>query len=232
MGNLEHTFGEKNEKLDEKLLRDWQNKLLPWMIVMPTILISVFIYLATLQLNKFTTEINRPEVSDLDKVLTSPKDSTISYSLKSNMNYIKWITLAKIEEDAINKRYKQGSVLLMSRIYIKYLGFLTGMILAIVGSVFIISKIKEEGNDLQGTISEQLQFKILSSSPGIIFGLLGTCLMLSAILQHSEINIKDMPLYLNHYNILPMGGSEASPQKKSKIPMDSVYNDDSVPINE
>ncbi|MDB5014347.1 MAG: hypothetical protein JWQ25_2549 [Daejeonella sp.] len=232
MGNIEHTLAEKNEKLDEKLLVDWQKRLLPWMIIMPTLLISAFIYLATLQLNKFTAEINRPSVSELGKILASPKDSTISYSLKNNINYIKWITLAKMEEDAINKRYKQGSVLLMSRIYIKYLGFLTGMILAIVGSVFIISKIKEEGNDLQGSFSEQLQFKILSSSPGIIFGLLCTCLMLSAILQHAEINIKDMPLYLNHYNIIPMGGSEAAPQKKSKIPMDSIESGDTVPINE
>ena len=113
----------------------------------------------------------------------------------------------------------------MSRIYIKYLGFFTGMILAIVGAVFIISKLKEDVTELEGTIQEKTKFRLLSSSPGIIFGLLGTALMMTTILTHSEISVKDMPLYLNTYNISETQKLQEAAKKeikKSKINQQAV----------
>lgn len=197
----------------------WQNRLLPWMVAMPTLLIGAFIFLATLQLNKFDKGIygddrNRPDL------LPSPDAATTDSLLKKNVDYLKWYSLVKTEEYSINRRYNQGGVLLMSRIYIKYLGFFTGMILAIVGAVFIISKLKEDVTELEGSVQEKTKFRLLSSSPGIIFGVLGTALMMTAILTHSEINVKDMPLYLNTYNILQTQKPQEPPApetKKSKI---------------
>ena len=125
-----------------------------------------------------------------------------------------------MEEYSIDRRYNQGGVLLMSRIYIKYLGFFTGMILAIVGSVFIISKLKEDVSEFEGSIQDKTKFKFISSSPGIIFGVLGTVLMMTTILTHSEINVKDMPLYLNTYNMSHIQNAREpakNDKKKSKI---------------
>ena len=130
-----------------------------------------------------------------------------------------------MEEHSINRRYNQGGVLLMSRIYIKYLGFFTGMILAIVGSVFIISKLKEDVSEPEWSIQEKTKFRLISSSPGIIFGVLGTALMMTTILTHSEINVKDMPLFLNTYNISQTQKSQETPRKetqKSKIDAKAV----------
>ena len=90
----------------------------------------------------------------------------------------------------------------MSRIYTKYLGFFTGMIMAIVGAVFIIGKISEDKSEISGTANELIKFSIVSSSPGIIFGVLGTVLMLATILNHNEILIQDTPLYLNQKTIM------------------------------
>ena len=192
---------EKTVLQEGKQLFKWQNRLMPWMITVPTVLIGLFILFGTMQLNKFDNYMSNGDEGEIEKAIPSPAASTTDSNLRKNLEYLRWYSLVKMEDHAINRRYKQGGVLLMSRIYIKYLGFFTGMILAIVGSVFIISRLREDVSELEGSIQEKSKFKLVSSSPGIIFGVLGTTLMMATILKHSEINVKDMPLYLNPYNI-------------------------------
>jgi len=195
------------------------------MISVPTVLIGAFILLAALQLNKFEKFIYPGNESKSDNVIPSPVANTTDSLLKNNVDYLKLYSLVKMEEYSINRRYNQGGVLLMSRIYIKYLGFFTGMIPAIVGSVFIISKLKEDVSEIEGSIQDKTKFRLISSSPGIIFGILGTTLMMTTILTHSEINVGDMPLYLNMYNIPQSqkpGETTVKGSKKSKIDSKAV----------
>jgi len=182
-------------------INSWQKKLLPWLIIMPSILMFLFIYLATRQMQRFNTVIDAKSESVIEKLIPLPYDSLLSKNLKGDMDYIRWITLASMEEKSLDRRYSQGGLLLASRIFTKYMGFFTGMILAIVGSVFIIGKMQESSSDIEGAMGDKMKLKIVSSSPGIIFGVLGTVLMLSTILQHTEIELKDQPLFLNPYNI-------------------------------
>lgn len=219
------TSSEKFELQKNKDLFQWQNRLLPWMISIPTILIGAFILLATIQLNKFEKFIYQGNENKTENSIPSPSAATTDSLLKKDKEYLKLYSLVKMEEHSINRRYNQGGVLLMSRIYIKYLGFFTGMILAIVGSVFIISKLKEDVSEIEGSIEDKTKFRLISSSPGIIFGLLGTALMMTTILTHSEINVKDMPLYLNTYNIAQPQTSQETTEKeaaKSKIDAEAI----------
>lgn len=219
------TSSEKFELQKNKDLFQWQNRLLPWMISIPTILIGAFILLATIQLNKFEKFIYQGNENKTENSIPSPGAATTDSLLKKDKEYLKLYSLVKMEEHSINRRYNQGGVLLMSRIYIKYLGFFTGMILAIVGSVFIISKLKEDVSEIEGSIEDKTKFRLISSSPGIIFGLLGTALMMTTILTHSEINVKDMPLYLNTYNIAQPQTSQETTEKeaaKSKIDAEAI----------
>jgi hypothetical protein len=215
---------EKSELQKNKQLLQWQNRLLPWMVFMPTVLIGAFIILATLQLNKFEKYVYQGNENKIENAIPSPVANTTDSLLKRDAAYLQWYSLVKMEEYSINRRYNQGGVLLMSRIYIKYLGFFTGMILAIVGSVFIISKLKEDVSELEGSIQDKTKFRLISSSPGIIFGVLGTALMMTTILTHSEINVKDMPLYLNTYNISQTKKTQEPKieTKKSKIDAKAV----------
>ncbi len=179
----------------------WQNKLLPWFIIMPTVLVGVFIYLASQQLIRFNNALEtQPDTVLIGKLIPAPQD--IPDSILKSQQYLRWITLTKMEQESFYRRYNQGGLLLMSRIYTKYLGFFTGMILAIVGAVFIIGKIREGTSKVSGSVNEMMKFSIVSSSPGIIFGTLGTILMLATILTHNEVMIQDSPLYLNPQTIL------------------------------
>ncbi len=188
-------------QIESKQLNHWQNKLLPWLVIMPTLLILLFIYLATRQMQQFNAVIDAKTESSVERILTAPSDPALDSRLKGDMDYVRWVTLARMEEKSLDRRYNQGGLLLASRIFTKYLGFFTGMILAIVGAIFIIGKLQESSSNIEGAVGDQMKLKIVSSSPGIIFGVLGTVLMLSTILQHAVIELKDQPLFLNSYNI-------------------------------
>ena len=225
---MENNQSSGTEKKEGNEVLAWQNKLLPWMISVPTVLIGAFIVLATLQLKRFEDFVYQDDKNKAEKTIFPDAPRTDSL-LKQNTELLKWQTLVKMEEYSIDRRYNQGGVLLMSRIYIKYLGFFTGMILAIVGSVFIISKLKEDVTELEGSIQDKTKFKLISSSPGIIFGVLGTLLMMTTILTHSEISVKDMPLYLNTYNLSQVQMSQQPAKKnntKSKIDPKAVEDFD------
>lgn len=168
----------------------WQVKLLPWMILMPTFLIIVFIVLSTHQLIRF----NESLIVKPDTTLTQ---ALIPLGENKDADYLRWITLVKLEQQSYLYRYNQGSFLLMSRTFKQYLGFCTGMILAIVGSVFIIGKLKESSSKLNIETEKSVKLSFVSSSPGIIFGVLGTLLMLTTLINHNDIVVKDVPLYLN-----------------------------------
>ena len=213
---------EKTVLQESKQLFKWQNRLMPWMITVPTVLIGLFIVFGTMQLNKFDNFMYDGGKKEVEKAIPSPVALTTDSNLRKNMEYLRWYSLVQMEEHSINRRYQQGGVLLMSRIYIKYLGFFTGMILAIVGSVFIISRLKEDVSELEGSIQEKNKFKLVSSSPGIIFGILGTTLMMATILKHSEINVKDMPLYLNPYNVSQIQRGDVKKDKKPTIDQNEI----------
>jgi hypothetical protein len=202
---------------EKRAIEKWQNRLLPWLVIMPTVLIGIFIYLATQQVKHFNKAIEiQPDSVLIGKILPSPADTQLNVSLKNDKQYLQWVTLSYLEQESMYRRYNQGGLLLMSRIFVKYLGFFTGMILAIVGAIFIIGKLSEDYTGLSGSVGEHAKLNLISSSPGIIFGVLGTSLMLATILQHNDITIQDSPLYLNANGIISVNTANYFSKKPAK----------------
>lgn len=232
MENLEKTQPKHNDS-DQTL--KWQQKLLPWFIIMPTVLMAVFIYLASQQLVKFNNALEtKPDSLLVGAILPNPNTLEFSNKNLDYQKYLQWITLTKLEQESLYRRYNQGGLLLMSRIYTKYLGFFTGMIMAIVGAVFIIGKIREGTSKIEGSANELMKFSIVSSSPGIIFGVLGTFLMIATIMTHNKIEIQDRPLYLNATTIMStelihsMGQDNSADSTKTKKVEDIVNDIDNL----
>ncbi len=200
---------------DKKRLAKYQNKLLPFLIGLPSVLIIVFIWLTTNQINEFNDKINNKKSAEIiGTVIPSGTDE----AFKNNVEYIKWLSIIHMEEVSINKRYEQAGFLLMSRVLVKYLGFLTGMILAIVGSAFIIGKLSEGTTTMGGNFSKDLSFNVASSSPGILFGFFGTALMITCLSINTEIGVQDQPLYLHPNNIQLIDSKPAVvPKQVNKI---------------
>jgi hypothetical protein len=173
------------ELKQEKANSRWQSKLRPWMQIVVTASVLVFLLLSTWQIYEL-----QQRIDDTPKIdLGDPSNIAQSVEFK------KWYISANLERFSIQQRYHQANILVMARIWTKYLGFITGMILAVIGASFILGKIKESSSQFTSKL-ESLEFSLLSSSPGLIMVVLGTILMLTSILAQSPIETRDKPLYL------------------------------------
>ncbi|MBK6629340.1 MAG: hypothetical protein IPJ87_01910 [Flavobacteriales bacterium] len=213
------------------------NRLQPLLLLLPMLMIAGFMVLGYQQAREFKEAVvDRPQ-PELDRLFGGAgADSTLSVDQRFALE--QWRTLALLEQEVVARRYEQAGLLLVSRILVKYLGLLTGMIMAIAGSIFIIGRIREEATRVSGEW-QQAKVAVRSSSPGILFGLMGAALMGLAIVHHQGVTTQDSPLYLhpaNTYLIQPTrpvldehsmrdligahgGSSEGDP---NVIPADSV----------
>jgi len=186
----------------------WQKKLLPT-IIRIIIYLTVFFFIASLgQLIYLQTRIEKTPEIDKNWMNKNIHDS--------QLYYLEYLT--------VQNRYHQGNTSLMSRIWLQYLGFITGMILAIIGAIFILGKLREPETKIDLDAS-QVKFSILSTSPGLVMVFLGTFIMITTIVVHNEIEIKDAGVYVTtpmnnigrpwaEVNTVPSPDSLGNPEKK------------------
>lgn len=174
--------------------QQWQKRLLPLMAGM-MISLTIFFFAASLfQLYFIQNAIeNSPELTIPEslKQLSVTKDNELN---KTMLEFEQWKALVALEGHMLERRYHQANVLLMARIWVRYLGFVTGMILAILGAVFVLGKMKEEKTTLEAKSSD-LSGTLSTTSPGLVLVTLGTIMMLTTILSHHQIDVRDGPLY-------------------------------------
>jgi hypothetical protein len=200
------------EMTNESAEAHWQRRLLPVMIVV-LIGLAVFFCVSTLyQLRFIQQQVLRPPVAAADSALARNADRMLAASDEVTLSGLSWSTLATMEANVIARRYHLAHITLASRLWARYLGFITGMILALVGAAFILGKMREARSklDLEGPAGGKIA--IASSSPGLIMATLGTALMLATIVTNPEIKVKDAAVYLGglQYETTATGTSPAA----------------------
>jgi len=177
-------------------LMRWQVRLLPLMKWMVVGLASFFFVTSLVQLVYLHWEIARAPEVDLRAAQGNLAKLPESATEDQRLAAFHAQSAVLLELHAMQRRYHQANVLLMSRIWIRYLGFVTGMMLSLVGAVFILGKLEVAPSTMRGEVSSQLKYEIQSSSPGIILGVLGTVLMAASIVVNHRIEVQDKPIYL------------------------------------
>ena len=181
----------ESQRMETRGIFSWQKKLLPLMIGMLAVLAFFFFVASFIQLYYLHSRIEDAPKLDLAQAFSIP-DSGAAADM-GRLDYSKWKALSILEGYSLQRRYHQANVLLMSRVWTRYLGFVTGMILAFVGAAFILGKLREPETKLD---SEGVwKFSLTTASPGLILAVLGTLLMLATIVTHTEIEVTDRPLY-------------------------------------
>lgn len=197
----------------------WQTRLLPLMSVLLVGLAVFFLAASVYQLYSLKASILSSSKSlppqQLEAFRPVPGDLPVN-----NFEKGKWETLIWLEADAMDRRYHQATAITLARIWTIYLGFLTGMILALVGAAFILGKIRESASNLDLS-SGAWKTTVQSSSPGIILATLGTTLMIVTILGRVDVQIEDRPLYIGEHigNTLassPSNDSTVSPSEDAQ----------------
>jgi hypothetical protein len=207
--------------------KKWQERLLPLMINL-LVALTVFFFIATFfQISYLHWSILQyPEidldVSDTSLIMTNAGSSNDQFASR------KLELLARLEAYVVERRYHEASVGLMSSTWIRYLGFITGMILALIGASFILGKLQETETEMVGKGSG-IDISLKTASPGIILTVLGAVLMFATIIDKDARNIIDAPVY-----ITSSSGFE-SLELPTAIPVsldDLVAPDDQVNMNE
>jgi hypothetical protein len=173
----------------------WQDRLLPLMVGLLIGLTVFFFGVTFVQMSYLHTSMLQIPAIDL----RSPPDNdwlAAAETFADKTTGRRLEILAKLEAYLIERRYHQASALLMSGLWIRYLGFVTGMILALVGASFVLGKLQEPATEVFGK-SSLIDFSVKSSSPGIILAVLGVVLMFATIMDRDEYSVKDARIYLS-----------------------------------
>ncbi|WP_174280269.1 hypothetical protein [Sphingomonas bacterium] len=101
-----------------------------------------------------------------------------------------------LEVDVIRRRYEQNGQAITTRLWARFMGFLTGMIMTMVGSAFVLGKLNDAGNELSGG-GAGYALAIKSASPGIVLATLGTVLIGMSLWVEVTVNVHDAPVYFH-----------------------------------
>jgi len=173
--------------------RAWQERLLPLMMRMLVGLTLFFFIASFAQLYYLHTRIEHAPLLDQAALMHELQcsDTTSTEGCLAQQRLRMEVVL---EANALARRYHQANVLLMSSIWTRYLGFVTGMILALVGAAFILGQL-QSANELEAK-SEPVSLTLRSASPGLTLSVLGAVLMITTIAIRHDISTRDVPIYL------------------------------------
>ncbi len=212
---------------DQKQKEIWQNKLLPFVKTM-LLFFSIFFVVGS----SIHIIVLNNKIFDFEEISINEKLSNYEMQSPIDSEITKWLTRAILEEHIVNKRYHQASILLMSRMWLQYLSFLIGLIMVMVGSIFILGRISMAESTFESETKRWGKLLLRSTSPGLFLVLWGTILIVISIVFHHNISVEDVGTYIksqnsNNTNInIPEISKEE--YENSFLNMDSVFVKDSI----
>lgn len=122
-------------------------------------------------------------------------EKNLPESERTTIEYLNWRVRVMLEVDALRLRHQHINASQLMRAWTRYTGFLIGMVLTLVGAFFILGRLAESASQVSGE-ALGMKFAVVSSSPGIILAVLGSCLMLVTLYLHTDFTVEDRPVYL------------------------------------
>jgi hypothetical protein len=173
----------------------WQMGMLP--LMKATIVgLTIFFFVASFfQLLYLQSRMQSSPPANMNAIFSVLND-------KDSPNYQEKLAATKLkaniyfEQNIVARRYQQAGILLMAGVWVRYMGFITGMILAMVGAIFILGKLKEQRTDLSAKVRDS-EVKVGSTSPGIILCTLGAVLMGLTVAMQQQHDVLDAAVYFN-----------------------------------
>jgi len=187
----------------------WQRRLLPFTMSFLVLIAVGFFALSLFDVIRTQAFVREQAAKDVRPTVESLLRVPQSAVVESRASDTMWQSLLVMEADAIDKRYRQASALLMSRIWTRQLAFITGMVLALIGCVFILSKLREERADVN-LGAQDWKAGMSSTSPGLVLSFLGTILVGIALVVQPKIDVKDHPVYFAQVMLVRKQAADAT----------------------
>jgi hypothetical protein len=111
-----------------------------------------------------------------------------------------------LEVHTIALRHHEAAVLLMAALWSRYVGFVTGMTLALVGAAFILGRLTDGGTQVTvGGDSAAVKLALATASPGIVMVIAGVVLMTLTITTLQQFSTHDAAIYFSGDAASPAG---------------------------
>lgn len=177
----------------ERRREAWQARLLP---VMAGMLVLTALFFAVMSVVELRSLYDRVEQRPLDLTPAfSAFEQRAAEEVLGDTAYLRFKTLALLEADALHRRYHQANATMLARVWTRQLGFLTGMILALVGAAFVLGRLQETTSTV-GIETKVAKASIASASPGLVLATLGALLMAVTLIVPFGVETRDVATYL------------------------------------
>lgn len=187
----------------------WQQRMLPLMAQLLIGLTAFFFVVSLVQLTYLHATIRKAPEINLEPAFAAI-DKTPPTSDTDRLRVAQLKTLALLDAGTMQRRYHQVNAALMARIWKGYMGFVTGMILSLLGAAFILGKLQEPGGEPNTR----------RVSSGLIMITLGVALMITTIAVNHRIDVTDAPGYLRTFDAggTPTGGIQLPAEPPGPAP--------------
>lgn len=183
-----------SESRAARALERWQERLLPFMTIFIIVMALSFFVFSGVHLYQLTEFIEAEHGQNIREQVVAQIAATDPSSRTAEDTWRNSLLL--LEADTLDRRYHQAATLLMSRVWSRQLAFVTGMMMAFIGSVFILGKLTETASNISGE-AQGWKVAVSSASPGIILSLFGTVLLIASMVVRSTLDVSDGPAYVN-----------------------------------
>lgn len=93
----------------------------------------------------------------------------------------------KAQLQIVSKRYELASRLNVTYAYVKYISFVVGAVLCLLGTIIIFKGVRPSPIEAGMSTDQQIRFKISTSSPGAFMTFLGTAIIITSITFRGEV---------------------------------------------
>jgi hypothetical protein len=176
-----------SERRDDR----WQKSMSPWLLTFISVLAAFFLGASYLQFKGLAEHI-APDTTPTSAATMEWAREAAQADSGSDPVVLQTMILASMATDSTAQRYGLAKVGLMSAVWLRYLGFVTGMIMALMGAAFLGGRVKDAdgGTEIEGE-SALWKGSIRSASPGLLLAAMGSLLMITAMLNNFEVAVED-----------------------------------------
>ncbi len=188
----------------------WQGRLLPLMVAMLIAAGAFFAVMSIVELRSFYDRVEQRPLA-LTPVFAEFEQHAPP-GAQGDISYLRFKTQALLEADVLYRRYHQANATMLARVWTRQLGFLTGMLLALVGAAFVLGRLREDGSRIEAEV-QGAKAVIASSSPGLVLAALGAFLMAVTLAVPFGVETFDNVVYLGKEPSIPAPMSPTLLQK-------------------
>jgi hypothetical protein len=171
----------------------WRDRLLPLMALTLVAAGLFFAAMSVIELRAFYARVQHAPI-DIGADFAA-FEARAGAEVTGGLDYLRMKTLTRLEADALQRRYHQATTTMLARVWTRQLGFLTGMILALVGAAFVLGRLREPASRLSGE-GGGVKGAIETASPGLALAALGSGLMAITLLMPFGVETFDRTVYL------------------------------------